>query len=189
MTPLRAHEPASQQTWFLQLAGPLHVTPHVCPKQLTLPAQDLIPVQPITPPSAVTVMAPPHANEPEQPMLQVPLVHVTGPEQAPKPHVTWHDPPPQATSAHEDVAEQSIVQALAAVQSTDVPAPVAAVTEQGMPGGHVTLPAHPPALGQSMMQEPPLHVPASQSAVHAASASPTMLSYAPASPVIASVSG
>jgi hypothetical protein len=144
----------------LQLAAPLHVRPHVCPKQVTAPEHDLAP---------------------EQPMVHVPLVQVTGPEQELMPQVTWHDAPPQATDPHALAPEQSIVQELAAVQSTAAPDPVPTVTAQGMPGGQVTLPPQPPTVGHARTHDPPLQVPASQSAAHAASASPWLLSGAPAS--------
>jgi hypothetical protein len=165
----------------LQLAAPVQVKPHVCPEQLTSPEQDLAPVQVISLASAVAVTVAPHDVMPEHPMVHDPLVQVIGPEHAPMPQVTRHDAPPHDTAPQEFAAEQSIVQELAEVQSTDAADPVPTVTAQGMPGGQVTLPPQLPAAGQAMTHDPSLQVPASQSVAHAERASPWLPSAAPAS--------
>jgi hypothetical protein len=165
----------------LQLAGPVQVKPHVCPKHPTVPEHDLAPVQAISLASATAVTLAPHEVVPEHPMVHVPLVQVIGPEHALTPQVTWHDAPPHETAPQEPGAEQSIVQELAEVQSTDAADPIPTVTAQGMPGGQVTLPPQPPMVEQARTHDPPLQIPASQSAAHAAKASPWLPSAAPAS--------
>lgn len=141
----------------------------------------MAPVQAIALASAVAVTVAPHEVVPEHPMEHVPLVQVTGPEHAPTPQVTWHDAPPHDTAPQEFAAEQSIVQELAEVQSTDAADPVPTVTAQGMPGGQVTLPSQPPTVGHARTHDPPLQVPASQSAAHEAKASPWLPSATPTS--------
>ncbi len=54
----------------------------------------------------------------------------------PRPHCTLQVEPPQVTAPHAVEFEQSMSQALAALQSTARAVP--AFTTQGMPGGQVT---------------------------------------------------
>jgi hypothetical protein len=101
-----------------------------------------------------------HEDMPAQVMSQDPAVHATGPEQDCDPHVSAHEEPEQDTPAHELMAEQSMVHALAALQSTLAIEAIAAVTEQGTPAGHVNF-AQPGGAEHERTQVPALHVPAS----------------------------
>jgi hypothetical protein len=144
----------------MQAFGPVQVNPQVPPAHRTLPAHALGPVHAMALASASVVTPWPHDDAPEQLTLQLALVHVTDPLQALVPHFTSQLAPPQVTALHELVALQSMVHALAALQSM-APQPLTPqVTAQGIPGGQVTPPLQPPlGVEQSKTQVPPLHTP------------------------------
>jgi hypothetical protein len=112
-------------------------------------------------PSSVTPAG--HEDRPAHITLQAAAEHVTGALHEVEPQLTVQLDPPHATWPQLDVALQSTVQEAAAVQSTAADVCAAAVTEQGMPGGHVH-----PVFEHCNTQVPPLHVPAVQSPTHVA---------------------
>jgi hypothetical protein len=115
----------------------------------------------LLPPSSMTPAG--HEDNPEHFTLQAAAEHVTGALHEDEPQVTVQLDPPHATWPQLDVALQSTVQEVAAVQSTAADAYAAAVAEQGMPEGHVH-----PVFEHCNTQVPPLHVPAVQSPTHVA---------------------
>jgi hypothetical protein len=133
-----------------------------------LPAHEFAAVQAIVLAPASVVTPWPHDDAPEQATVQLAPVHVTGPLHAPVPHFTLQLEPPQLTALHELAAPQSMVHALAALQSM-APQPLAPhVTAQGIPGGQVTPPVQLPPVEQLKTHVPPLHVPPlPQAPVHA----------------------
>jgi hypothetical protein len=149
--------------------------PHEAPEQRTLPAHVEGPLQWIVLWFAVAVTVEAHEEVPPHAMSQVPASQVMAPEQECAPHATEHDEPPQETSPQDPAPEQSMMHALAALQSTLAPALGGTVTEQGIPAGHVSW-VQPPE--HARRQTPPSQVPAlPQSAVHRSTAAS-----APASP-------
>lgn len=151
------HAPASQHAPEVHALRPVQRMSQLRPSQRTFPMHALVPEQVTALASARTVTPAPHADVPEQVTVQSSLRHVTAPRQELSPQTTEHVEPPQETAPQPEVAVQSTVQALAAVQSTLARAPSAGVAEHGTPGGHTH-----DAEVHGMTHVPPLQVPASQ---------------------------
>ena len=204
--------PASQQTPLLQLSGPVQLTLHEVPEQVTRP-QELIPVQLIVVAAALLETSPAHARAPAQrtahvfPLHEIVCVqesglsqwmshddasHAIGPVHVPAAaHPMLHSLPLHAIPpVHEPAPTHWMMHELAALQLiVDVhePAPVQ-VTAHGMPAGQTMGPVHVPAAVQSTAQVPPgSHVPmpaSAQTEGHTPEASSTCAS--PASSLLAS---
>ena len=171
MLPGVVHEAALQQYPPLQVFGAVHVTPHAAPAHRTLPPHELTPVHAMVLASASVVTPPMQEDAPEQVTEQRLAVHFTGPLHALMPHVTSQLEPLQVTALHALGAPQSMVHALAALQST-APQPLAPhVTAQGIPGGQVTPPLQLPVPEQSKTHVPALHAPPSPHTAAQAAAS------------------
>ena len=191
--------PASQQTPFVQLASPVHLTLHEAPEQRTrlhvlTPEHVTVVVVAALDTSAAQTRAPAQSTAHAVPLHEIGCVQESGfshlmshdgasqtmgPVQVPAAkQPTLHSLPlHEIRPVHEPAPMQLMLHELAAVQSiADVhePAPVQ-VTVHGMPGGQTMGPVQVPAAVHATAQVPPSsHVPrpaSAQSVGHTSAAS------------------
>lgn len=155
-TPSIVQAVAPQHTTPEQVVTLLQVMAHDCPAQAVRDEHDPVPVHRMWLVAAVVVTFPLHDEMPEQVMSHVPASQATAPVQDAIPQVTAQDEPAQVTAPHDPVDLQSTTHWLAALQSTATSNEPGAVTEHGMPAGHLGQ----PAAVQAMTQVPPMQVPA-----------------------------